>query len=51
MENISLATSLSQVTPSRIRELADIVFAMEGVLKLHFGESNIPTPLFVGFVG
>jgi aspartate/methionine/tyrosine aminotransferase len=47
MENISLATSLSNVTPSRIRELADIAFTMDGVLKLHFGESNMPTPQYI----
>lgn len=47
MENISLATSLSNVTPSRIRELADIAFTMDGVLKLHFGESNVPTPQYI----
>lgn len=44
---IPLASSLTQITPSRIRELADHAFGMEGVLKLHFGESNLPTPQFI----
>jgi aspartate/methionine/tyrosine aminotransferase len=35
------------VVPSRIREIADMAFGMEGVLKLHFGESNRPTPDFI----
>ncbi|MBW2152898.1 MAG: pyridoxal phosphate-dependent aminotransferase [Deltaproteobacteria bacterium] len=47
MKPIQLASSLSQVTPSRIRQLADIAFSMEGVLRLHFGESNLPTPQFI----
>ena len=45
--SIPLASSLSRVMPSRIRELADVAFGMEGVLRLHFGESNLPTPEFV----
>jgi aspartate/methionine/tyrosine aminotransferase len=44
---IPLASSLDTITPSRIRELADIAFGMEGVLKLHFGESNLPTPQLI----
>ena len=44
MENIVLAGSLDQVMPSQIRELATLAFTMDGVLKLHFGESNMPTP-------
>ena len=44
MENTLLAPSLQRVKPSRIREIADIAFGMEGVLKLQFGESNMPTP-------
>jgi hypothetical protein len=35
------------VPDSRIRELADIAFGMQGVLKLYFGESNQPTPAFI----
>ena len=44
---VPLASSLSRVIPSRIRELADVAFTMEGVLRLHFGESNLPTPDFI----
>jgi aspartate/methionine/tyrosine aminotransferase len=47
MQKISLAPSLSQVIPSRIRELADVAFSMDGVLRLHFGESNMSTPGFI----
>lgn len=32
---------------SRIRELAEEAMAMEGVVRLHFGESNLPTPEFI----
>jgi hypothetical protein len=47
MHRPSLAGGLAAVSPSRIREIADIAFGMEGVLKLHFGESNRPTPDFI----
>jgi aspartate/methionine/tyrosine aminotransferase len=47
MANIPLASSAQAVPQSRIRELADIAFSMEGVLKLHFGESNLPTPQYI----
>ena len=47
MDRISLARSLAAVSPSRIREIADMAFSMDGVLKLHFGESNLPTPAFI----
>src|SRR5688572_631691 len=42
--SIAIASSLAAIQPSRIRELADVAFGMDGVLKLHFGESNLPTP-------
>jgi aspartate aminotransferase len=42
-----LAQSILEVPPSRIRELANIAFKMEGVLKLYFGESNLPTPQYI----
>ncbi|MBI1789267.1 MAG: pyridoxal phosphate-dependent aminotransferase [Acidobacteria bacterium] len=32
---------------SRIRELAEMAMAMDGVLKLYFGESNQPTPEYI----
>jgi aspartate/methionine/tyrosine aminotransferase len=44
---VPLASSLARITPSRIRELADVAFGMEGVLRLQFGESNLPTPQFI----
>jgi hypothetical protein len=47
MPNIALAPSLSRVIPSRIREIADVAFSMDGVLRLHFGESNLPTPQYL----
>jgi len=42
-----LAQSASQVPASRIRELADIAFGMDDVLRLYFGESNQPTPEYI----
>jgi aspartate/methionine/tyrosine aminotransferase len=47
VDRISLARSLGAVSPSRIREIADVAFGMDGVYKLHFGESNLPTPAFI----
>lgn len=43
----SIAPSAQAVRYSRIRELAEIAMTMEGVYKLYFGESNIPTPPFI----
>jgi hypothetical protein len=42
-----LARSVLGVSQSRIRELADIAMSMPGVLRLYFGESNLPTPQFI----
>ena len=42
-----LAQSVHSVPHSRIRELAEIAFRMDGVLRLYFGESNQPTPDFI----
>jgi hypothetical protein len=42
-----LAASVEQVPHSRIRELAEIAMSMEGVLRLYFGESNLPTPDYI----
>lgn len=47
MNQIPIAPSLNSVMPSRIRELADLAFPMEDVLKLHFGESNMPTAQYI----
>ena len=44
---VSLAKSLADIQPSRIRELANLVFDMDDVLQLHFGESNMPTPQYI----
>ena len=42
-----LADSAANVPRSRIRELAELAMGMEGVLRLYFGESNLPTPDFI----
>jgi aspartate/methionine/tyrosine aminotransferase len=42
-----VAASALAVPHSRVRELAEIAMGMDGVLKLYFGESNLPTPDFV----
>jgi aspartate/methionine/tyrosine aminotransferase len=43
----SIAASALRVPHSRIRELAEIAMSMDGVLKLYFGESNLPTPEYI----
>ena len=43
----SVSASALRVPHSRIRELAEIAMSMDGVLKLYFGESNIPTPDYI----
>ncbi len=43
----AIASSARDVRYSRIRELAEIAMGMEGVLRLYFGESNLPTPQFI----
>jgi hypothetical protein len=42
-----VAPSALNVPHSRIRELAEIAMSMDGVLRLYFGESNIPTPEYI----
>src|SRR3954453_4977580 len=42
-----IATSVQSVPRSRIRELAEIAMSMDGVLRLYFGESNLPTPDYI----
>jgi len=42
-----VAASAEQVPYSRIRELAEIAMGMDGVLRLYFGESNLPTPDYI----
>lgn len=46
-KSASVASSAARVPHSRIREIAEIAMTMEGVYKLYFGESNIPTPDFL----
>ena len=43
----SIAASAQAVPHSRIRELAEIAMSMDGVLKLYFGESSVPTPDYI----
>jgi aspartate/methionine/tyrosine aminotransferase len=43
----TLAASALRVPHSRIRELAEIAMGMDGVLKLYFGESKLPTPEYI----
>jgi aspartate/methionine/tyrosine aminotransferase len=43
----AVASSALAVPHSRIRELAEIAMTMDGVYKLYFGESNMPTPEFI----
>jgi aspartate/methionine/tyrosine aminotransferase len=42
-----LAPSVENVPRSRIRELAEVAMSMDGVLRLYFGESNLPTPEYI----
>ena len=41
------AASLRRVPHSRIRELGELAMTMDGVLRLYFGESNVPTPSYI----
>lgn len=43
----TVAASALNVPHSRIRELAEIAMSMDNVLKLYFGESNLPTPEYI----
>src|SRR6266849_2604797 len=43
----AVAASALRVPHSRIRELAEIAMTMDGVLRLYFGESNLPTPEYI----
>ena len=47
MQMPSIASSVEMVPRSRIRELAEIAMSMDGVLRLYFGESNLPTPEYI----
>src|SRR5690242_10897942 len=41
------AESLERVPASGIREVGEAAMAMDGVLRLYFGESNVPTPKYI----
>ena len=41
------AASLERVPYSGIRELGEAAMAMDDVLRLYFGESNVPTPQYI----
>jgi aspartate/methionine/tyrosine aminotransferase len=41
------AGSLERIPYSGIRELAESALGMDDVLRLYFGESNVPTPQFI----
>ena len=43
----TIAESVARVQHSRIRELAEIAMGMPDVLRLYFGESNLPTPEYL----
>ncbi len=47
MKNPQISSSAAAVPHSRIRELAEIALGMPGVLRLYFGESNLPTPEYI----
>jgi len=40
----TIAASAARVSQSRIREIAEMAMRMDGVIRLYFGESNVPTP-------
>jgi len=47
LTSASLADSVTRVPHSKIRELAEIAMGMPRVLRLYFGESNLPTPEYL----
>jgi aspartate/methionine/tyrosine aminotransferase len=47
MKKAAPAANLREVPNSRVRELAKLAVAYPDVLKLYFGESNLPTPEFI----
>lgn len=42
-----ISRSTAGVPHSRIRELAEVALGMPDVLRLYFGESNLPTPQYI----
>jgi aspartate/methionine/tyrosine aminotransferase len=47
LSTATVAESAARVPHSRIRELAEIAMGLPGVLRLYFGESNLPTPEYL----
>ena len=43
----TVAASALHVPHSRIREIAEAAMKMDGVIKLYFGESSVPTPDYI----
>jgi aspartate/methionine/tyrosine aminotransferase len=43
----AVASSVRTIPQSGIRQLAEIAMSMDGVLRLYFGESNLPTPDYI----
>jgi hypothetical protein len=43
----AVASSVRDIPQSGIRQLAEIAMSMNGVLRLYFGESNLPTPDYI----
>src|SRR5215469_6115030 len=43
----TVSSSAVAVPSSRIRQISDLAMSMDGVYKLYFGESNVPTPDFI----
>lgn len=43
----TVARSVQSIPQSGIRQLAHIAMSMDGVLRLYFGESNLPTPDYI----
>jgi aspartate/methionine/tyrosine aminotransferase len=43
----SVAPSAQAIPHSRVRELAEMAMGMDGVFKLYFGESSLPTPEYI----
>ena len=44
---VAPAASLAEVRSSRIREIGELALSMDGVIRLYFGESTLPTPAFI----
>jgi len=44
---IPYAPSLTRVPYTQIRELGELAMTMDGVLRLYFGESSLPTPRYI----